>query len=148
MEVTLRPCARVPGDGGGHEQHGDEQQAAAQEHGREEAVLAAADPVPDHPDEPQEGDAGERDQVQRDGHRGSPPRIGQPLAGHGGTGRDGEPEQHKRRDEEDGEDDPGDRGRPRSAQRTARLQRTLPCRYAGHVPPSLALSCDILLSDR
>ena len=28
--------------------------------------LAPADPVSEHPDEPQEGDAGERDEVQRD----------------------------------------------------------------------------------
>jgi hypothetical protein len=37
-----------------------------QEHGREKPVLALADPVAEHPDEPQEGDAGERNQVQRD----------------------------------------------------------------------------------
>lgn len=43
-------------------------------------VLAPSDPVPDHPDEPQEGDASERDQVQRDHHGGSSPRIGQPRA--------------------------------------------------------------------
>jgi hypothetical protein len=35
-----------PADRGGHKQHADEQQAAAQEHRGEEAVLVPADPVP------------------------------------------------------------------------------------------------------
>jgi hypothetical protein len=35
-----------------------EPEATAQEHGRKEPVLVRTGPVPDHPDEPQEGDAG------------------------------------------------------------------------------------------
>ena len=93
----------------GHEQHADEQQAAAQEHGGEQAILTLADPGPQHPDEPQKGDPGERDEVQGDGHRRPTPGIGQPRPGRFGTGRDRDPEQHQRRDQEHAEDDPGDR---------------------------------------
>ena len=46
------------------EQHRQEEQSAAQENGGEEAVLDRADLLADHPDEPQEGDACERHQVQ------------------------------------------------------------------------------------
>jgi hypothetical protein len=64
--------------------------------GRAYSIFASADPVPYYPNEPQESDASERDQVQRDCHRSSPSRIGQPRARDGGMGRDREPEQHKR----------------------------------------------------
>jgi hypothetical protein len=116
-------------NGRGHEQHADEQQAAAQEHGGEQAVLALADPVPQHPDEPQEGDPGERDQVQGDGHRRTPPGIGQPRAGHFGMGRDRDLQQHQRRDQEHGKDNPGDRGSLGCPQRAPGSQPS-PARHA------------------
>ena len=51
-------------DGHRGEQDGHEEQAAAEEDGREEAVLALPDLVADDRDEPQEHDPGERRQVQ------------------------------------------------------------------------------------
>jgi hypothetical protein len=51
---------------GGDEQHRHEEQAAAQEHRGEQAVLAIADQVPDDGDEPQEGNAGERGEIDAD----------------------------------------------------------------------------------
>ena len=50
--------------GGRDEGQGHEEEAAAEEDGGEEAVLALADLVADHGDEPQEHDAGERRQVE------------------------------------------------------------------------------------
>ena len=79
--MTSRPSARVLDRGAGrsrrrreqpacyrrgHKKHGHEQQAAAQEHRREKPVLALADAIPEHADEPEEGDARERDEIQRD----------------------------------------------------------------------------------
>ena len=68
---TVRRLAKVAdtddrpaGDSGRGEQDGHEEQSAAEEDGREEAVLALTDLVPDDSDEPQEHDPGERRQVQ------------------------------------------------------------------------------------
>jgi hypothetical protein len=41
-----------------------EQQTTAEEHRREEPILTLADPVPDHAEEPQEGDAREGNEVE------------------------------------------------------------------------------------
>jgi hypothetical protein len=52
-------------------------------HGREEPVLALPYPVSRDPDEPQEGDAGEGHQVQRDDNGAAAGRICQPRAARG-----------------------------------------------------------------
>jgi pyruvate-formate lyase-activating enzyme len=111
------------------------ERAAAQEHGREEAILALTDPVPEHSDEPQESDPGERDEVQCDGHRGSAPGVGEPCAGDRGTGRRRDLEQRQRHDQQHGKDDPGDRGGPRCPQRAPGPQRILAHQSLGHRPP-------------
>ena len=48
------------------EQHGQEEQAAAEEDGGEQTVLDDADLLAHDPDEPEEGDAGERDEMEAD----------------------------------------------------------------------------------
>jgi hypothetical protein len=70
-----------PGEGGSDEQHGHEQQATAQEHGSEEPILLLPYPVPHHADEPQEGNASEWHQVQRDDNRAAASGIRQPTTG-------------------------------------------------------------------
>src|SRR5271166_6520236 len=97
------------GKGASDEQQGHEQQAAAEEHRREEPVLPLPYPVSHDPDEPQEGDAGERHQVQRDDDGGAAPRICQPCTGLGRIGRyrDGDEdedqaEQQREKDSRDG----------------------------------------------
>jgi hypothetical protein len=69
------PCNRA-----GCEEHGDEEQATAEEDGREEAVLALTDAVAEHTDEPQEGDAGKRQQLQAECNRPSLAVVGDPIA--------------------------------------------------------------------
>ena len=49
-------------------EHGEEQNPAAEKNGGKKAVLGRAEPVAQHADEPQKGNAGERHQVQRQHH--------------------------------------------------------------------------------
>ena len=64
-----RICEQTTGDGGTDEQHRHEQQTAAQEHRREEAILPVTDIVSDDPDEPEERDPCEGNEIQRDDDR-------------------------------------------------------------------------------
>jgi hypothetical protein len=64
LNLTAASCE--PPAPGGDEDHRDEEQAAAEEHGREEPVLAVADEVPDRGDAPEESDAGEGREVDTD----------------------------------------------------------------------------------
>jgi hypothetical protein len=103
----------MSGEGRAGEQHGEEQQAAAEEDRREQPVLDVAQLVTHHPDEPQEGDAGERDQLQ-----GPPDQPAAGLVGLQGLQRvvgQGEPHHHHRGDEQHGEQDAGDRRRTAGA---------------------------------
>ena len=63
---NLTAAMRAPLAAGGDEEDRHGQQVAAQEDGGEEAILAVADQVADDGDEPQEGDAGERGEVDPD----------------------------------------------------------------------------------
>ena len=105
---------------GRHEEHSDEQKSAAEEYGGEEAVLTVADAVTRHTDEPQEGDAGEGNQIERRDDRVSPCAVPDPLAGVVGMVRHRAADQHEHGTEEQREDDAGDR---RSTRRTDPLAR-------------------------
>ena len=61
-----------------NEQGRQEHEAAPQEHRGEEAIFLRTEAVTQHADEPQKGDAGERNEVQRQRH--APGAIGQPGA--------------------------------------------------------------------
>jgi hypothetical protein len=88
-----------------HEQHGQEEQPAAQEDGGEQAVLGRAQLVAEHTDKPEERDAGERHQVETEPDQVSTLGIGlerfQADLGQGDT-RHGEGG-----DQQYTEDDPG-----------------------------------------
>jgi hypothetical protein len=92
----------------GDEKHGQEQQAAAEKHGGEEAVLEGAQAIPQYTDEPEEGDAGEGEQVKCEVDR--PAVTLQPGSGLLRVGGYGPINQHQAGDVEDGKYDAGKRG--------------------------------------
>lgn len=53
-----------PDDGGSDEQHAEEQETAAEEHGRKVAIFPPPEAIANDADEPQKGDPGERDQIE------------------------------------------------------------------------------------
>ena len=55
----------APDDGGGAKQHRKKQKSASEEHRGKEPVLAAAQPIAQHTDEPQKGKSRERHEIQR-----------------------------------------------------------------------------------
>ena len=106
---------RRAGSGRGREQHRHEEQAATQEHGCEELVLVGADMSPDHGDEPKEGDAGKRRQVEADERE--VPRVHAEIPirklRRSATGRRRAPEQQQRRDHQHREREARDTGSAR-----------------------------------
>ena len=73
------------------EQARHEEETAAEEHGREELILQLQ-PVPDHPDKPQERDTRKGREMDGEPDRVDALRIGQPDARIPLIGRHGEPE--------------------------------------------------------
>ena len=110
LEPVVGDEARQLGDAG--PVHGHEQQAAAEEHRCEEAVLLVPDPVADDAQEPEERDARERRQVERgDGRAGLRDRL-EPRHQPGAVEavRRSPGQQQHRADEQDRKGDPGDPG--------------------------------------
>ncbi len=92
----------------GDEQHPQEQEAAAEKHGCKEAILALAELVANDADEPQKGDSGERQQIERELNdarvRGDPRARGLRIGG------DRAPKQSEARQGQQRKDDAGDGG--------------------------------------
>ena len=111
----MTPTRRLVAIADGDEHERDEDEAAAQEHGRKEAVLALADLVADDRDEPQERDARERREVEAADDRRRFAAGGEHVgdAGIAGGQQGLRPQQHQREREQDGEQDAGDTRRPR-----------------------------------
>ena len=88
------------------EQHGKKQEPAAEEHGGKKTVFVGPDPVAQHTNEPQEGNACERQQVQSetDGF----PAMGNPRPCILRIGGDGNPDEHQTNDEQSRKHDTGD----------------------------------------
>ncbi len=98
------------GDG----QHAQEQEAAAQKHGRKKAVLPRSGPVANDADEPQKGDAGERNKAERQGDlRGV---GGEPPSRRLRIGRNRAPQQSEARQGRQRKSDARDCGGPRGSQ--------------------------------
>ena len=122
---------QTAGDRAGGEQHGDEQQSAAQEHRREQPILTLADPVTNHADEPEERNTGERQQVQGENHSIAFALAGEPRTGVLGITRDSETNEHHRSREQQREGDARNRRRARGPHRlscervSAHLDRTV-----------------------
>ena len=121
------PCGpeEPAGDRAGHEEHRDEQQARSEEHGGEEPVLGRADPIPYCTDEPQEREAGVRDEIERDHDGPVPCRIVEPRPRVVGIGGDGDADEDQGGAEKERERDAGDRGRA-GVRRTARVISSVP----------------------
>ena len=83
------------GNGNGGEQHGDEQQSAAQKYRCEEPIFEQADAVAQHSHEPEERDPREWNQVQSDADPIPVGWIGKPDTGVLWVGRDSESDEYQ-----------------------------------------------------
>ena len=87
-------------------------------------VLLGAQSGPDHADEPQEGDARERDELHRRGDRVPPAVVADPRRVVPQPAWDGRVDQHDHGRQGDGEDDAGHRGGARGPQFRVQSDRT------------------------
>src|SRR5215217_9006073 len=119
---NLTAAMRAPLAAGGDEEDRHGQQVAAQEDGGEEAILAVADQVADDGDEPQEGDAGERGEVDPDERDPAgvlfEVEVADLCRGAGAGGRVAQ--EQDRGEEERGEGESGDPGRRAASPKAGR----------------------------
>jgi hypothetical protein len=96
---------------------GDEQQAAAEEHGGEQPILSVTHAIANDADEPQKRDAGERQQVESENDGIALAALVEPVIGTLGIARHGEAHEYQCGGEQHRERDPGE---GRSARRAHR----------------------------
>ena len=113
-------------------EHRDEEDPAAEEHGREEPLLGRAIRAVHGRDEPEKRDTRERDEIEPDNRQGPHPPVQVPggdLRGGAAPGRL-RVEQHHGGDEEAGEDEPRNAGR--GGARSSRSRRAASAARADH----------------
>jgi uncharacterized membrane protein len=113
------------GTGRSGKEHRGEEQAAAEEDGREEAIFALAEVAPDRSDEPDEGDPGKGNEEQSDERYPAGVLLEVKVSDlpRAAPGSGPFPDEQHRGDEEEGEHEPGDAGGTRGLEPTLGLER-------------------------